>query len=406
MNFQRGQVKREVREAMRFTRPRPIWVTLFFLIVVSLVDGVISALVGILSGGGALASPDFLDAIFSGSAVTMSPGSVIYMAVILLAGALVSNLWQSSMNVGYTDYCMDMVRGRGPGIDKLFAMIRMAWPIIVTEFLVGLFSALWIVLFYAAAIVLVGVVAALVSVAPAIATLGIPLILAAVAGSAAGVLWAVLRYSMVNFLIADRGISGLAAIRESKRLMKGNLLKYLGLELSFLPWYLPALIAAGILAALIAAGILAAGMTALMAGNDSPDMGQAAYGFVVAMALASLLLLVQGVLNLYVRPYMAGVEARFYFWLTGTDVGAPRPPYLPPMPPLNDPQSGTYTSWSDEFRSGGSGTYSSAGDPSAPPPELPPRPARSQAEQPHEPPAEDPWDRSGDPPAGPDGPET
>ncbi len=419
MEFQRGQVKREVRAVMRTTRPRPIWVTLFYLFIVGLVGGVINAVISVLAGGGILTSPDLLGALLTnnydtivgntGPGPAVPPGTAIYMTVIALVGALLTNLWQSAMQVGYADYSMDLVRGRNPGIDKLFAMLRMAWPIIVTAFLVGLFSALWAILFYVAGLIVVGIGAALM-VESALTILGVVLMIVALVGMVIGILWAVLRYSMVTYLIADQGISGLEAIRESKRLMKGNLLKYVGLHLSFILWYLPAIIGSGFLALTVSTLIGETAANAVVGIFDESHILDAIYGLLGTMALSGLLLLIQIILNLYLTPYVKGTEARFYFWLAGREVDDGRPAYDPPMPPVNGPQNSTYT-WTDEFSSSGQGTYSAAGyseppgRPQEPPRELPPQPAppetppappaQSEApEAPEKPNApEDPWDR-------------
>ncbi len=432
MNFQRGQVKREVREAMKLTRPRPIWVTLFFLFIVALVSGVINTVVTFLAGGGILTSPDLMGAMFSGNydtiisntgpAAAVPPGTAIYMTVITLVGALLINLWEASMDVGYTDYCMDMVRGRNPGIDKLFAMIRMAWPIIVTQFLVCVFAALWSILFSVAGLIIIGVGGALMSAFPTLPIIGLLLMIAGVVVMLLGMLWAVLRYAMVNYLIVDQGVSGLAAIRESKRLMRGHLLQFVWLHLSFIIWYLPGLIGSGILSVKIA------GLAGETVGNamigimDETYMMNAVYDLIVTMALFGLFLLIQMILNLYLRPYVTGTEARFYFWLTGADVSAPRQDWTPPMPPVNGPGNNTYT-WTDEFQNGGQGTYSGTGF-SAPParPQEPPRELPQQPAVPGTPPAppaapdvpeapagadapEDPWDKPDDSSARPEGPE-
>ncbi len=383
MNFQRGQVKREVREAMKHTRPRPIWVTLFFLFIVGLVGGVISGAMTFLAGGGILTSPDLMRALFSGNYNTIvsntgpgpaiPPGTMIYMAVIALIGALLTNLWQASMDVGYTDYCMDMVQGRNPGIDKLFAMLRHAWPIVVTQFLVGLFAVLWICLFYVAALFVIGIGAAVMAAVPQLTVLGVVLMIAAMVAMVIGMLWAVLRYAMVNYLMVDQGMFGLAAIRESKRLMKGHLLQYVGMHLSFILWYLPAIIGSGILSVQIG-GL--AGETvgnAMIGVMDETYMMDAIYGLIGTIALFGLFLLIQMILNLYLTPYVTGTEARFYFCLTGADVSAPRQQdWTPPMPPVNGPYG-----WTDEFPSSGQGTYtdSAAPQPQEPPRELPQQPA-------------------------------
>lgn len=422
MNFQRGQVKREVREAMKHTRPRPIWVTLFFLFIVALVSGVINTAVTFLAGGGILTSPDLMGAMFSGNydtivsntgpAAAVPPGTAIYMTVVTLLGALLTNLWQSSMDVGYTDYCMDMVRGRNPGIDKLFSMIRMAWPIIVTQFLVCVFATLWSILFSVIGLIIIGVGGALMSAFPTLPIIGILLMIAGVAAMLLGMLWAVLRYAMVNYLIVDQGISGLAAIRESKRLMRGHLLQFVWLHLSFIIWYLPGFIGSGILGARMAAMAGAAASDAVVGAFDSSYMMQAVYDLMGAMALFGLFLLIQMVLNLYLTPYVTGTVSRFYFWLTGADVSAPRQDWTPPMPPVNGPENSAYT-WTDEFSSSGQGTYSGTGY-SAPParPLEPPRELPQQPAAPDVPEApanagtpEDPWDKPDDSSAKPEGPE-
>ncbi len=76
-----------------------------------------------------------------------------------------------------------------------------------------------------------------------------------VAGIVLGPL-AAIRYSQSFYILCDDpGISVPAAVNESKRLMRGNILKYFLLNLSFIGWYLLAFAAVVVIAAIAVTGM-------------------------------------------------------------------------------------------------------------------------------------------------------
>lgn len=98
---------------------------------------------------------------------------------------------------------VNLVKGVKPEIKDAFAGFKDFWTAFKTTFLVGLFTALWSLLFY------------------------IPGIIKAIS------------YSMSMFIVAENpGISSREAIRRSKEMMHGHKMEYFVLGLSFIGWAL------------------------------------------------------------------------------------------------------------------------------------------------------------------------
>ena len=195
--------------------------------------------------------------------------------------------------------------------------------------------------------------------------IGLPLILVAVVCLALGIIWVSVRYALVDYVLLDKGFSGMEALRENKRLMKGNTGRVFLLQLSFIGWYLLAIGAVylGIIIAVVP-------MISLMgAGGTGGWIAASGFALLVLAAVAVGV----SVLSLWLQPYVTGSMARFYDWTGGG---------------LDGPRGGTgfggdggwdgsggYT-WTSGPRSGtGTGTGSGGG--------LPPRPPA--------PPRDDPW---------------
>ena len=139
------------------------------------------------------------------------------------------------MQTGYSGFCLGMVRGQQPQTGTLFAAFPQWAGVLLTQFLVGLFLTLWTLLFCVGAGVLIGVITALlIQMSSSMIGLMLILYLAVYIAFLVGLVWITLRYAMVHFIIIDQGITGLEAIRESKRMMQGNIGRLFTLKLSFI----------------------------------------------------------------------------------------------------------------------------------------------------------------------------
>lgn len=370
MEYNRVELKRSVKRSMKGSGC--MIVTLLFTVVVSAGTWLINTLLG-----GALTGRLGLSTMISyhiqagyevGEAVeravltllSMGPGPLLSVIVGGMVLSIIVSLWQSAMGVGYEGWCLDMVRDAHPPVSRIFCALPRFVPVLVTRFLTGLFEVLWVIPVFLgyAAILFVAVFLDV----PVLSGL---LMAADVAALVVGVVWVTMRYALVDYVLLDKGLTGMDAIRESKRLMQGNIGKGFGLIMSFAGWYV--LIIVAIYLGIILAIIPIVGVVA--------SVGSA--GWVAASGFALLVVVVVAigvqVLMLWLEPYTTGAMAKFYDWACASADG---------------PRGGSgHDGWSDPgdytWNSGSSGPGAGAGTGSAPGGGLPPRPPR--------PPRDDPW---------------
>lgn len=325
MGFERAQIKRSVRQAMKMTRPSPMLTTLLFTMVVSMVTGVINGILGIvLPGGAGNFSVTLLDYMARGyeleEALNIAmlelyrrgPGVIISMAMASMALSVIVSLWQSVMNVGYSGYVLSMVRGENPKIEKIFCAFPKIGPVVVTRILTGLFIFLWTLLVsmvYLVAVFAVALVAANIDSA-ALMVLMLLFMLVATVLYVIGVIWVTMRYALVDYVLLDKGLSGMDAVRESKRLMQGRIKDAFVLQLSFFGWYLLLML---IIYAGMFVAILMIGAQAAMGGDE----GGLILSILLALAVIGVAIIGTVALSLWLRPYVAGCMAKFYDWANG-----------------------------------------------------------------------------------------
>lgn len=379
MEYDRVRLKQAAKQAMRYQRPHPMLVTLLFTFVVSIGSQIISRILGAASGSGTL-STLYAQAVLQYGDPTAAIQYVMLslspqqLALALFVGVfiagIITSLWSALMQTAYAGFCLDMVRGRQPQIEALFSVFPQ-WPgVLFTQFLAGLFRSLWALLLGVGLFLVLFAAAFLFIPFEALFML---VLLAAYAAFLLGFTWVTLRYALVDFLVADQGLTGMDAIRESKRLMQGNTGRLFTLELSFIGWYLlEAAVLSVAVAIATAAGI---GLFASDFSDPVTAIAGTALGFFVLMAAAVVAV---GIFNLWLRPYITGAEALFYDWARGvpsTPGGyGPTGGWGQPQP-SDQPQRFDYT-WTSGPRSGtgiGSG-------PNGPPPKPPKSPK------------DDPWD--------------
>lgn len=325
-NYDRAQLKREVREAIRGTRPRPMWITLLYTLIVAAGSWVLSLVVQTLTGTSRLTSqmattlasllemgyvPE--DAL---SELLLSFGSQLgtLIAVMLVSSLLLSilsALWSGLMGVGYKNYCRHMTRLEKPTVGTLFSGFPLIGKVVLTRFLVWVFTALWMLLF-GLCFAVVAVLAALLM--QASEALGVILMLL---GYIAFVVMSVrvnLRYAMADYALLDEGVYGLDALTASKTMMKGNKGRLFVLYLSFFGWYLliaAIALAAGIICSLLVAG----GAFAIIGGQGSYGALAGLVGGAAVIAVAALVGI--WLLSSWLQPYTTGSEAKFYDLLKG-----------------------------------------------------------------------------------------
>lgn len=374
MGYDRGQLKRDVKQSMK--RSGCMVVTLLFTIAVSAGTWLINTLLGgALTGGAGHIDQIVLYHMQLGRSVEEAvyiallelfrrgPGALVSIILGGLALSIVVALWQSVMDVGYEGWCLGMVRREDPPVSKIFGALPQIGPVLLTRVLTGVFELLLVLplLFGYGAVLFVAVFLNV----PVLSQL---LMLAGSAGFVLGALRVTMRYALVDYVLLDKGLSGMDAIRESKRLMQDNTGRGFVLQLSFAGWYalMIAMVYAGVMLVLVpAAGAFFSG-------------GSGGWAAAVAPALFIAIVMAIGVevMSLWLKPYVTGSMAKFYDWANGSAGSIQGGPSFDGG--WGDP--GGYT-WNSGSSGPGTGAGSGGG---FPPPPAPPKPPRS--------PRDDPWD--------------
>ena len=384
MNYDRAAIKREVRQAMKQTRPHPMLVTLLFLLIVgigaSLISGLISwgsnlllpnvsieitledLLAGISNKG-----PDYILNYFSHIFTPEFFTQLIILSV--LASVLISILttvWNALMNTGYAGYCLDMAQGSNPGFGQIFCGFPRAGSVILAYILVAVFTFLWSMLFAIGLGVLFAIgfgvlsgIAFVIGENDSLAILGVLVMLAAMILYAFALIWTVLRYAMVPYAVIDprNKLSALDAIRTSKALMKGRKGRYFVLQLSFIGWYLLeylVVVVGFIIAGLVTFFTVSANMPRieellsylsdygyeillLMIATDYYDItwlpGILSQIALIIVPIALLCGAAIFVINLWLTPYRAGSNARFYLLVADRQPSQPDSQSSQPIQP-------------------------------------------------------------------------
>lgn len=325
MEYDRVRLKMTAKQAIKFQRPHPMLITLLFVILVNVGSRIISAVLSAASGGNSLSNL-YLQAlmVYEDPELAMQYALLSYtpqqLILALLVGVIIANvlvaLWTSLMQTGYSGFCLGMVRGQQPQTGTLFSAFPLWAGVLLTQFLVGLFVTLWTLLFFVGAIVLIGVITfLLVQISLELIGLMVILYLAVYIALIVGIIWVTLRYAMVNYIIIDQGITGLEAIRESKRLMQGNVGRLFTLRLSFIGWYL---LEFAILMVVVIIAIPAVGVGLFAAGDLDDALAMVAGGALAVVGLFIIAVVGIAILNLWLTPYINGTEALFYDWLRGS----------------------------------------------------------------------------------------
>jgi uncharacterized membrane protein len=130
---------------------------------------------------------------------------------ILLIGLAISLVVSSVISIGYAQFNMDLVDGDDPKISTLFSKVRQLKTAVIANILVFVRVFFGMIFF-----IVPGVIA-------------------------------LFKYSMTNYIIAENpGISAREALDKSKKIMKGNKLRFFLLGLSFIGWEILVVLTFGI----------------------------------------------------------------------------------------------------------------------------------------------------------------
>lgn len=238
----------------------------------------------------------------------------------------------------------------------------MIGPVLITRILAGVFIFLWSLLLTVGWGILLFAAIMLSMAIGSELLMGI-LMLILIIALWVGAVWVLLRYALVDYVLLDKGLSGMDAIRESKRLMKGRIKDAFLLQLSFMGWYI-------LLIAIIYAGLFLTLLPILV----QVGMGASSGGLVVSAAMSlgigGLALVGFVALSVWLRPYITGCMARFYDWAKGQSDGFVGGPGFGPGPGSGDRGWGQPTdyTWTSGPTSGtGAGNGGSAPRPPRPP---------------------------------------
>ena len=249
MQYDRVQLKLSVKAAMRGARTRPMLMTLLFSVIVSVGTGMVNFVSRLLSGGMGGYSERLWAYILAGyemdeamervlmDFMSRGPGVLFSIAVVGLVMSIIVYLWQSVMGVGYEGYALALVRGEDPDAGKLFCAFPRIGGVLVTRILTGIFVFLWsLLLGVGLAVVIVAMV--VIAAVTDMVVLPVLVMIVGVVAYEIGVVWVTMRYALADYALLDQNLSGMDAIRESRRLMQDNVGRAFVLQLSFIGWEL------------------------------------------------------------------------------------------------------------------------------------------------------------------------
>lgn len=320
MVFDRVQLKMTAKQAMKFQRPHPMLITLLFVVLVNAGTWIINQIMSFATADNPLIQ--MMNMVMSGYAdpedvleyliYAYDPGQMFMnMFISVFVVNILTSLWTGLMRTGYSGFCLGMVRGQQPQANALFNTLPLWAGVLLTQFLVALFSALWGMLFIVGVCVVVGVLGAVLI--DNFEGLFVLLMLAAIVVAVLGYVWVVLRYAMVNFIIADQGLTGMDAIRESKRMMQGNISSLFTLELSFIGWYM----LEGVIVMVIYIAFAGSFAARLYGASGYDAMMMMSNGIQGLNTLSIVITIATTLYSMWLTPYVTGTEALFYDTLRG-----------------------------------------------------------------------------------------
>ncbi len=395
--YRRAELKIGVRQAIRQTRPRPFWVTLLFLLIVA-ASGWVFNLIRTLFGSNELTA--YLVRVMTSGAseeeiaeallrwLRYNGAAISALASISMLIQIVSGLWNGVLYAGYKGYCLSVARQGNPPLSGIFCSFPCFGRVVLTRVLVAIFTFLWSLAF-SVGLAIVILISALLMASEILFAVGVVVMAAGMIAFFVAIIWLNLRYAMVDYLVIDQGLSGLDAITESKKMMKGNKGKLFVLHLSFIGWYLlmyavilvGAILCSVIMVATIGSELFRYGYT-FGSGTGLSGIDMAYFGAVIGVIVVVIVMVILiWIIDVWLMPYVTGSEAAFYDFFRGS---------LPKRPNsrLAKGPAGPYSGGPDAFPGPGSdgNTYTYHNDSPVPPvPPTPPAPPAPPAGKPVEP---------------------
>lgn len=309
--LERKQLKWAARDTMKETRPRPVLVTLVYLLLTAGLSTVMGLFV-----------TDPMSAFYQYIGMGYSEDIALYYALaggntmlVVFLNILVA-LFTMVVSFGFAAWALRRSRGEEAGYGTLLTGFSMAGRVIGLNLFIVLFSALWCLAVMIPAAIVIGVVVALVTgIGTSAAATAAGVILAVAVYIAALVLLVaiILRYSMATYALLDNPDAGIrAAVNRSKELMRGRRWFYFVMHLSFIGWYLLIGLLSGAAVGIAALVTGAAGIA--MAAQSGPALASTVLaGGAVGTVLGFLLPLI---LEVWLTPYVQITDANFYGAMT------------------------------------------------------------------------------------------
>lgn len=285
--YDRRDLKRQAREAMRLTRPR-FWVVclIYFLLTTG-----VESIIHLLSS-------------YEGSVLSQFSFFIFFCTILY-------NLYYLVIQFGYTLWSLWTWRKLNPGAGSLLQGFSVAGRVIIMELLIFLRIFLWVVLLAMGLTILV------------LSVPSVPLYLLGILLLYVAVVVIMLRYAAAPYLLADFPDDGAsAAVSRSVEMMRGRKWELFKLQFSFIGWYL--------LQFLLSSGVLLfflyqSGAFAAAISTDNLWFYQSVINSIPAFLLSNLITLP---LSLWVTPYASVAQAGFY------DTLCCQPRRYDQMPPL------------------------------------------------------------------------
>lgn len=219
------------------------------------------------------------------------------------------------LHVGLPWLFLGFVDKKPQNVGSLFAGFKNFWKIIGVFVMKELLLLMWFLAFCAPGLILLVTSAIIESV-------GMLFISALIffVGYIAGLVFIVIKalsYSQATYILKDGPATGVIdAIDESKQLMKGNKGKLFGTYMSFLLWYLPAVVLVFVGFVLMMVGIVFAISGNLNTMIYPPHFTDFSWEFIAPIIIGFILFVVAGIYNFgisfYVTPYFYATKATFY----------------------------------------------------------------------------------------------
>lgn len=230
MGFDRVGAKLSARESMRVNKPSPLWVTLVYFILTSVLVAVIGYFIY-----------DPITDLYLCASWGYQPEEIAQYILqnhstdLILYGVfrILWLMYAVFMGFGYTSYALRMARNEQPGVRHLFDGFARPFRVLWATILMAIFITLWSLL------ILVPLTALVLGILLAVPDyiLGAALIELLMVTSVVAAIAFSYRYSLTYyFMLDDPDCTARQAIRRSKEAMRGWKMSMFCLDLSFLGW--------------------------------------------------------------------------------------------------------------------------------------------------------------------------